>query len=137
LQDTLSSAAAAAQNIVQEGALHPQEQLAYEQQQQQQLVSEQQQQQQQQRLTSNQQQQRLDYEQQQQAWRASQVLELQIQQLSELQQLHEAGLLPGYAADELSGLGLEELDEILVSSPWLYGVREFCNQGYLTRGGGG
>jgi hypothetical protein len=34
--------------------------------------------------------------------------------LNELQQLQEAGLLPGYAAEELSGLGLEELDEILV-----------------------
>jgi hypothetical protein len=40
---------------------------------------------------------------------------LQMQQLSELQQLHEAGLLPGYADAELSGLGLEELDDMLVS----------------------
>ena len=51
---------------------------------------------------------------QQQAWRSARLLEMQLQHLSELQQLQEAGLLPGYAAEELSGLGLEELDEILV-----------------------
>jgi hypothetical protein len=62
------------------------------------------------------QQQLQEEQQQEQAYLAHNVLELQMQQLDELQQLHQAGLLPGYAAAELSGLHLEELDEILVSS---------------------
>jgi len=74
--------------------------------------------------------QQYDHEQQQeQLYRRSQLLELQLQQLSELRVLHEAGLLPGYAAAELSGLRLEELDEILVRG---------ClgHQGMLTGGMG-
>lgn len=63
-------------------------------------------------------------QQQEAAWRASQVLELQLQQLSELQQWHTAGLLPGYAAAELSGLDLEELDEILLEQAVLDSLKD-------------
>lgn len=75
-------------------------------------------------------------QQQEAAWRASQVLELQLQQLSELQQLHTAGLLPGYAAAELSGLDLEELDEILVGqqTPGLGWAQPGLGAGDLTTG---
>lgn len=58
-------------------------------------------------------QQQLLMQQQQQAAPADAVQLLEWQ-LSELQQLLDAGMLPVYAVTELSGLQLEELDEILV-----------------------